>query len=54
VGVDGVIVYYVLTTQELAHMIQSAGIMFDTLQPGSFDMPFASTWGRSDFWNSVE
>jgi NADH-quinone oxidoreductase subunit G len=31
---------YVLTTQELAQMIQSAGIMFDTLQPESFDMPF--------------
>jgi NADH-quinone oxidoreductase subunit G len=31
---------YVLTTQELGHMIQSAGIMFDTLQPESFDMPF--------------
>jgi NADH-quinone oxidoreductase subunit G len=31
---------HVLTTQELAHMIQSAGIMFDTLQPESFDMPF--------------
>jgi NADH-quinone oxidoreductase subunit G len=31
---------YVLTTQELAQMIQSAGILFDTLQPESFDMPF--------------
>jgi iron-only hydrogenase group A len=30
----------VLTTQELAHMIQSAGLMFDSLQPESFDMPF--------------
>jgi NADH-quinone oxidoreductase subunit G len=30
----------VLTTQELAQMIQSAGIIFDTLQPESFDMPF--------------
>jgi NADH-quinone oxidoreductase subunit G len=30
----------VLTTQELAHMIQSSGIMFDTLQPESFDMPY--------------
>jgi len=30
----------VLTTQELAHMIQSAGLMFNTLQPESFDMPF--------------
>jgi NADH-quinone oxidoreductase subunit G len=31
---------HVLTTQELAHMIQSAGLIFDTLQPESFDMPF--------------
>jgi NADH-quinone oxidoreductase subunit G len=31
---------HVLTTQELAQMIQSAGILFDTLQPESFDMPF--------------
>lgn len=30
----------VLTTQELAQMIQSAGILFDALQPESFDMPF--------------
>jgi hydrogenase, Fe-only len=30
----------VLTTQELAHMIQSAGLMFNSLQPESFDMPF--------------
>jgi NADH-quinone oxidoreductase subunit G len=31
---------HVLTTQELAQMIQSAGILFDALQPESFDMPF--------------
>ncbi|MGB8261066.1 MAG: NADH-dependent [FeFe] hydrogenase, group A6 [Terracidiphilus sp.] len=31
---------HVLTTQELAHMIQSAGLVFDNLQPESFDMPF--------------
>jgi len=31
---------YVLTRQELAQMIKSAGIMFDSLQPESFDMPF--------------
>jgi len=31
---------HVLTTQELAHMIQSAGLIFDSLQPESFDMPF--------------
>jgi len=40
-GVDGdPDVDNVLTTQELAQMIQSAGIMFDMLQPESFDMPF--------------
>jgi NADH-quinone oxidoreductase subunit G len=40
-GVDGdPDVDYVLTTQELAQMIQSAGILFDALQPESFDMPF--------------
>jgi NADH-quinone oxidoreductase subunit G len=31
---------HVLTTQELANMIQSAGLIFETLQPESFDMPF--------------
>lgn len=31
---------HVLTTQELAHMIQSAGLNFESLQPESFDMPF--------------
>ena len=31
---------HVLTTQELAHMIQSAGLLFNSLQPESFDMPF--------------
>ncbi len=31
---------HVLTTQELAHMIQSAGLIFNSLQPESFDMPF--------------
>jgi len=31
---------HVLTTQELAHMIKAAGIIFDSLQPESFDMPF--------------
>jgi NADH-quinone oxidoreductase subunit G len=40
-GVDGdPDVDNVLTTQELAHMIQSAGLIFNTLQPESFDMPF--------------
>jgi len=40
-GVDGdPDVDHVLTTQELAHMIQSAGLIFNSLQPESFDMPF--------------
>jgi NADH-quinone oxidoreductase subunit G len=40
-GVDGdPDVDYVLTTQELAHMIQSAGLIFSSLQTESFDMPF--------------
>jgi NADH-quinone oxidoreductase subunit G len=40
-GVDGdPDVDHVLTTQELAQMIKSAGLIFDTLQPESFDMPF--------------
>lgn len=40
-GVDGdPDVDVVLTTQELAQMIRSAGIVFETLQPESFDMPF--------------
>jgi NADH-quinone oxidoreductase subunit G len=40
-GVDGdPDVDYVLTTQELAQMIKSAGIIFSSLQPESFDMPF--------------
>jgi iron-only hydrogenase group A len=40
-GVNGdADVDHVLTTQELAHMIQSSGLVFDQLQPESFDMPF--------------
>ena len=40
-GVDGdPDVDHVLTTQELAHMIQSAGLIFNTLETESFDMPF--------------
>jgi len=40
-GVDGdPDVDHVLTTQELAHMIQSAGLVFNSLQAESFDMPF--------------
>lgn len=31
---------FVLTTQELAQMIRSAGIVFGSLEPASFDMPF--------------
>jgi iron only hydrogenase large subunit-like protein len=41
IGVDGdPDVDHVLTTQELAQMIQSAGLIFNSLQPESFDMPF--------------
>jgi NADH-quinone oxidoreductase subunit G len=36
---------HVLTTQELAHMIQSAGLVFNSLQPESFDMPFGFSTG---------
>jgi NADH-quinone oxidoreductase subunit G len=40
-GVDGdPDVDNVLTTQELAHMIQSAGLIFNTLETESFDMPY--------------
>jgi NADH-quinone oxidoreductase subunit G len=40
-GVDGdPDVDHVLTTQELAHMIQSAGLIFNSLETESFDMPF--------------
>ena len=40
-GVDGdPDVDHVLTTQELAHMIQSSGLIFSSLEPASFDMPF--------------
>ncbi len=35
----------VLTTQELARMIEAAGIRFDKLQPESFDMPFGFSTG---------
>jgi NADH-quinone oxidoreductase subunit G len=31
---------HVLTTQELAHMIQGTGVNFEALAPESFDMPF--------------
>ncbi|HBT78203.1 MAG TPA: ferredoxin [Planctomycetaceae bacterium] len=36
---------YVLTTQELARMIEEAGIRFNELQPQSFDMPFGFKTG---------
>jgi NADH-quinone oxidoreductase subunit G len=35
----------VLTTQELAHMIQGAGVRFSELVPEPLDMPFACTSG---------
>ncbi|NLF79770.1 MAG: 4Fe-4S binding protein [Clostridia bacterium] len=36
---------YVITTQELAQMIQEQGIDFSLLDPGSFDMPFGFKTG---------
>ena len=36
---------YVLTTQELARMIQEAGLRFDDLEPQSLDMPFGMKTG---------
>ncbi|MBI9016674.1 MAG: iron hydrogenase small subunit [Phycisphaerae bacterium] len=36
---------YVLTTQELATMIQQSGLEFNELQPESFDMPFGFKTG---------
>ncbi|MGE5609187.1 MAG: [FeFe] hydrogenase, group A [Bacillota bacterium] len=43
---DGVAdVDYVLTTQELARMIEEAGLKFDKLQPESFDMPLGFKTG---------
>ncbi len=36
---------YVLTTQELARMIQEAGILFTNLRPDSLDMPFGFKTG---------
>lgn len=36
---------YVLTTQELARMIEERGLQFRTLEPGSFDMPFGFKTG---------
>ncbi len=38
---DGIVdVDHVITTQELAKMIEETGIMFNKLEPSSFDMPF--------------
>jgi NADH-quinone oxidoreductase subunit G len=43
---DGIMdVDNVLTTQELAQMINAAGICFNKIQPESFDMPFGFTTG---------
>jgi NADH-quinone oxidoreductase subunit G len=36
---------YVLTTQELARMIEEAGLKFNTLRPESLDMPFGFKTG---------
>jgi NADH-quinone oxidoreductase subunit G len=45
-AVDGVPdVDYVMTTQELAHMIEQSGIQFDKLEPASMDMPMGFKTG---------
>ena len=36
---------YVLTTQEIGKMVKEAGIMFDELEPESFDLPFGFATG---------
>ena len=36
---------HVLTTQELAHMIEEAGIRFEDLEPQSLDMPLGFKTG---------
>ncbi len=36
---------YVLTTRELSLMMKEQGIMFDKLEPGSFDLPFGFKTG---------
>ncbi len=36
---------YVLTTQEIGKMFKEAGIMFDELEPESFDLPFGFATG---------
>jgi NADH-quinone oxidoreductase subunit G len=36
---------YVMTTQELAHMIEQSGIQFDKLEPASMDMPMGFKTG---------
>lgn len=43
---DGVpFVDYVITTQELIHMIKESGIVFSELEPEAVDMPFGATTG---------
>jgi NADH-quinone oxidoreductase subunit G len=45
-AVDGIQdVEYVLTTQELGHMIAEAGLQFDRLEPTSFDLPMGFATG---------
>ncbi|MFZ4397223.1 MAG: [FeFe] hydrogenase, group A, partial [Kiritimatiellia bacterium] len=45
-AVDGVPdVDYVMTTQELAHMIEQSGIQFEKLEPASMDMPMGFKTG---------
>ena len=36
---------YVLTTQELARMIEEMGLQFDSLEPASLDMPLGFKTG---------
>jgi len=43
---------YVLTTQELARMIEEAGLAFNDLEPESFDMPFGFKTGAGVIFGS--
>ena len=43
---------HVLTTKELSLMIKEGGISFETLEPGSFDMPFGFKTGAGVIFGS--
>jgi NADH-quinone oxidoreductase subunit G len=43
---------YVLTTQEFAQMVKEAGIDFNGLEPGSFDLPYGFSTGGSVIFGS--